>query len=170
LNQLWHWRFFIYLRTDSLKAKKINEAHAAFIGAIIAIIFLLKPHQVLEALGISTQEMLYLLWLLDVVIILITLMIISVSWRLRILLSIAQGRRYMLPEQWGQAIFIYLSCGLFHSAFAGNDLSSWPQPPLFLFCKMPGSSQTLYVRFFFCGKYIFNAAVYRESHKYPDRG
>ena len=40
-----------------LKPKKINEAHAALIGSILAVIFLLKPHQVLEALGISTQEM-----------------------------------------------------------------------------------------------------------------
>ncbi|MDL5503267.1 MAG: ArsB/NhaD family transporter, partial [Candidatus Methanoperedens sp.] len=61
-----------------LKPKKINEAHAALIGATLAVIFLLKPHQVLEALGISTQEMpvpLVTTW--NVVIILITLMIIS---------------------------------------------------------------------------------------------
>jgi len=61
-----------------LKPKKLNEAHAAMIGAALTAFLLLSPYQVLEALGISTPAMpvpLVTTW--NVVIILVTLMVIS---------------------------------------------------------------------------------------------
>ena len=61
-----------------VKPAGINEAHAALIGAVLAIALILKPHHILEALGISTAYMpdpLVTTW--NVVIILATLMIIS---------------------------------------------------------------------------------------------
>ena len=121
-----------------LKPKKINEAHAALIGAILAVIFLLKPHQVLEALGISTQEMpvpLVTTW--NVVIILITLMIISSLLDDYGFFAYCARKAIHASGNSGHRLFLYTYLVVSSIAlFAGNDVVILTTTPIILiFCK-----------------------------------
>lgn len=131
----------IFLFTYALiviKPKKINEAHAALIGAILAIIFLLEPHQVLEALGFSTKEMpvpLVTTW--NVVLILITLMIISSLLDDYGFFEYCAKKAINASGNSGHRLFLYTFLVVsFISMFAGNDVVILTTTPIILiFCK-----------------------------------
>lgn len=121
-----------------IKPRKINEAHAALIGAIIAIIFLLKPHQVIEALGISTQEVpvpLVTTW--NVVIILITLMIISSILDDYGFFEYCARKAIYASGNSGHRLFLYTYLVVsFIALFAGNDVVILTTTPIILiFCR-----------------------------------
>jgi arsenical pump membrane protein len=121
-----------------IKPKKINEAHAALIGAILSIIFLLKPHHVLEALGFSTLEMpvpLVTTW--NVVIILISLMIISSLLDDYGFFEYCAKKAIHASKNSGHRLFLYTYLVVsFIALFAGNDVVILTTTPVILiFCK-----------------------------------
>ncbi len=121
-----------------LKPKRLNEAHAALIGALLAIILLLKPHQVIEALGIATKqtpEPLVTTW--NVVIILATLMIISTLLDDYGFFEYCASRAIHASRNSGERLFLYtyLVVSLI-SLFAGNDVVILTTTPIILiFCR-----------------------------------
>lgn len=121
-----------------LKPKRINEAHAALIGAALTAVFLLKPNQVLEALGISTEEMpvpLVTTW--NVVIILAALMIISTLLDDYGFFEYCASRAIRASKNNGKKLFLYtyLVVSLI-SLFAGNDVVILTTTPIILiFCR-----------------------------------
>ncbi|MFA4934928.1 MAG: SLC13 family permease [Candidatus Methanoperedens sp.] len=121
-----------------LKPKKINEAHAALIGAALTVVFLLKPHHVLEALGISTPEMpvpLVTTW--NVVIILATLMIISSLLDDYGFFEYCASGAIHASKNSGERLFLYTFLVVsVISLFAGNDVVILTTTPIILiFCK-----------------------------------
>ncbi|HMB44268.1 MAG TPA: SLC13 family permease [Candidatus Methanoperedens sp.] len=121
-----------------IKPKKINEAHAALIGAILSIIFLLKPHHVIEALGFSTLEMpvpLVTTW--NVVIILISLMIISSLLDDYGFFEYCAKKAIHASKNSGHRLFLYTYLVVsFIALFAGNDVVILTTTPIILiFCK-----------------------------------
>lgn len=121
-----------------LKPKRINEAHAALIGAIITIFFLLKPSHVLEALGISTPDMpvpLVTTW--NVVIILATLMVISSLLDDYGFFEYCASRAIHASKNSGERLFLYTFLVVsIISLFAGNDVVILTTTPIILiFCK-----------------------------------
>lgn len=146
-----------------LKPKKINEAHAAFIGAIIAVLFLLKPHQVLEALGISTQEMpvpLVTTW--NVVIILITLMIISSLLDDYGFFEYCARKAIHASRNRGDRLFLYTYLVVsFIALFAGNDVVILTTTPIILlFCKNAGINPKPYMYASFFAANTFSMPLY----------
>jgi len=121
-----------------LKPKKLNEAHAAMIGAGITTVFLLKPTHVLEAMGISTPENpvpLVTTW--NVVIILATLMVISTLLDDNGFFEYCAYRAIHASKNSGEQLFLYtfLVVSLI-SLFAGNDVVILTTTPIILiFCK-----------------------------------
>ena len=121
-----------------LKPKKLNEAHAAMIGAVLTTVFLLKPTHVLEALGISTPEMpvpLVTTW--NVVIILATLMVISTLLDDHGFFEYCAYRAIHASKNSGERLFLYtfLVISLI-SSFAGNDVVILTTTPIILiFCR-----------------------------------
>ena len=121
-----------------IKPKKINEAHAALIGAILSVIFLLKPHHVLEALGFSTPEMpapLVTTW--NVVLILISLMIISSLLDDYGFFEYCAKKAIHASRNSGHRLFLYTYLVVSSIAlFAGNDVVILTTTPIILiFCK-----------------------------------
>ncbi len=121
-----------------LKPKNINEAHAALIGAALSVIFLLEPHQILEALGISTQEMpdpLVTTW--NVVIILSTLMIISSILEDYGFFEYCAAKAINASKNSGNKLFLYTYLVVsFISLFSGNDVVILTTTPIILlFCR-----------------------------------
>ncbi|MDD5474198.1 MAG: ArsB/NhaD family transporter [Candidatus Methanoperedens sp.] len=121
-----------------LKPKRINEAHAALIGAIITIVFLLKPSNVLEALGISTPDMpvpLVTTW--NVVIILATLMVISSLLDDYGFFEYCASRAIHASKNSGYRLFLYTYLVVsVISLFAGNDVVILTTTPIILiFCR-----------------------------------
>ena len=146
-----------------LKPKKINEAHAALIGAILSIIFLLKPHQVFEALGISTQEMpvpLVTTW--NVVIILITLMIISSLLDDYGFFGYCAKKAILASGNSGQRLFLYTYLVVSSIAlFAGNDVVILTTTPIILiFCKNAGINPKPYMYASFFAANTFSIPLY----------
>jgi len=131
----------VFLLTYALivvKPGKINEAHAALIGAIFASFFLLKPHQILEALGISTPEMpqpLVTTW--NVVIILATLMVISSLLDDYGFFEYCAKKAINASNNSGQRLFFYTYLVVsFIALFAGNDVVILTTTPIILiFCR-----------------------------------
>jgi len=121
-----------------VKPKRINEAHAALIGAILVSVFLLKPHQILEALGISTLEMpqpLVTTW--NVVIILATLMVISSLLDDYGFFEYCAKKAINASKNSGHRLFLftYLVVSLI-ALFAGNDVVILTTTPIILiFCR-----------------------------------
>src|SRR4030067_908704 len=121
-----------------LKPKKLNEAHAAMIGAGLTTVFLLKSTHVLEALGISTTEMpvpLVTTW--NVVIILATLMVISTLLDDHGFFEYCAYRAIHASKNSGERLFLYtfLVVSLI-SLFAGNDVVILTTTPIILiFCR-----------------------------------
>ena len=118
--------------------KRINEAHAALIGAALTVVFLLKPHHVLEALGISTLENpvpLVTTW--NVVIILATLMIISSLLDDYGFFEYCASGAIHAAENSGKRLFLYTFLVVSAiSLFAGNDVVILTTTPIILiFCK-----------------------------------
>ncbi len=137
-----------------IKPKRINEAHAALIGAGLTIIFLLKPHQVLEALGISTTEMpLPLVTTWNVVIILAMLMVISTFLDDYGFFEYCASRAIHASKNSGERLFLYtfLVVSLI-SLFAGNDIVILTTTPIILiFCRNAGINNPkpyMYMSFF----------------------
>ncbi|MCX9081501.1 MAG: SLC13 family permease [Candidatus Methanoperedens sp.] len=121
-----------------IKPKKINEAHAALIGAILSIIFVLNPHHVIEALGFSTLEMpvpLVTTW--NVVIILISLMIISSLLDDYGFFEYCAKKAIYASKNSGHRLFLYTFLVVsFIALFAGNDVVILTATPIILiFCK-----------------------------------
>src|SRR3989337_4518034 len=121
-----------------LKPKKFNEAHAALIGAGLTIILLLKPHHILEALGISTLQMpepLVTTW--NVVIILATLMVISTFLDDYGFFEYCASRAIRASKNSGRKLFLntfLVVSGI--SLFAGNDVVILTTTPIILiFCR-----------------------------------
>lgn len=130
--------FLITYALIVLKPKKINEAHAALIGAALSVVFLLEPHQVLEALGISTQEMpepLVTTW--NVVIILTTLMIISSFLEDYGFFEYCAVKAINASKNSGNKLFLYTYLVVsFISLFSGNDVVILTTTPIILlFCR-----------------------------------
>jgi arsenical pump membrane protein len=121
-----------------VKPKRINEAHAALIGALFASVFLLKPHQILEALGISTLEMpLPLVTTWNVVIILATLMVISSLLDEYGFFEYCAKKAINASKNSGHRLFLYtyLIVSLI-ALFAGNDVVILTTTPIILiFCR-----------------------------------
>ncbi|MDP2841384.1 MAG: ArsB/NhaD family transporter [Candidatus Methanoperedens sp.] len=121
-----------------LKPKKLNEAHAALIGAALTTVFLLKPTHILEAMGISTPEMpvpLVTTW--NVVIILATLMVISTLLDDHGFFEYCAYRAIHASKNSGERLFLYtfLVVSLI-SLFAGNDVVILTTTPIILiFCR-----------------------------------
>lgn len=146
-----------------LKPKKINEAHAALIGATLAVIFILKPHQVLEALGISTQEMpvpLVTTW--NVVIILITLMIISSLLDDYGFFAYCARKAIHASGNSGHRLFLYTYLVVSSiSLFAGNDVVILTTTPIILiFCKNAGINPRPYMYASFFAANTFSIPLY----------
>ena len=164
MNQLWAIGVFLFTYTlIVLKPKKINEAHAALIGAILAVIFLLKPHQVLEALGISTQEMpvpLITTW--NVVIILITLMIISSLLDDYGFFGYCATKAIHASGNSGHRLFLYTYLVVSSIAlFAGNDVVILTTTPIILiFCKNAGINPKPYMYASFFAANTFSIPLY----------
>ncbi|MBU4490945.1 MAG: anion permease [Euryarchaeota archaeon] len=121
-----------------LPPKRINEAHAVLIGAELTIVFLLKPHHVLEALGISTLENpapLVTTW--NVVIILATLMIISSLLDDYGFFEYCASGAIHASKNNGERLFLYTFLVVsVISLFAGNDVVILATTPIILiFCK-----------------------------------
>ncbi len=121
-----------------LKPKKINEAQAALIGAALTIVFLLKPDNVLEALGISTPEApqpLVTTW--NVVVILATLMVISSLLDDYGFFEYVATRAIRASKNSGKRLFLYTYLVVSAiSFFAGNDVVILTTTPIILiFCK-----------------------------------
>ncbi|GFO96130.1 putative arsenical pump membrane protein [groundwater metagenome] len=121
-----------------LKPKRLNEAHAALIGAALTIVFLLKPTHVLEALGISTPDMpvpFVTTW--NVVIILATLMVISTLLDDYGFFEYCAYRAIHASKNSGEQLFLntFLVVSLI-SLFAGNDVVILTTTPIILiFCR-----------------------------------
>lgn len=131
----------VFLLTYALivvKPGRINEALAALIGAILASFFLLKPHQILEALGISTLEMpqpLVTTW--NVVIILATLMVISSLLDDYGFFEYCAKKAINASKNSGHRLFLYTYLVVsFIALFAGNDVVILTTTPIILiFCR-----------------------------------
>ncbi|MCZ7395164.1 MAG: SLC13 family permease [Candidatus Methanoperedens sp.] len=121
-----------------LKPKRINEAHAALIGAALTIVFLLKPDNVLEALGISTPENpLPLVTTWNVVVILATLMVISSLLDDYGFFEYCATRAVHASRNSGMRLFLYTYLVVSAiSLFAGNDVVILTTTPIILiFCR-----------------------------------
>lgn len=121
-----------------VKPKKLNEAHAALIGAALTMIFLLKPAHVLEAMGISTPQMpvpLVTTW--NVVIILATLMVISTLLDDYGFFEYCAHRAIRASKNNGEKLFMYSFIVVsVISLFAGNDVVILTTTPIILiFCR-----------------------------------
>src|SRR3990170_4050938 len=131
----------VFLFTYALivvKPKRLNEAHAAIIGAALTILLLLEPHHVLEAMGISTiekPEPLVTTW--NVVIILATLMVISTFLDDYGFFEYCASRAIRASKNIGRKLFLYtflVVSGI--SLFAGNDVVILTTTPIILiFCR-----------------------------------
>jgi arsenical pump membrane protein len=155
--------FFITYALIVIKPKKINEAHAALIGAVLAIIFLLKPHQVLEALGISTSEMpepLVTTW--NVVIILATLMIISSLLDDYGFFEYCSMKAIHASKNSGHRLFLYTYLVVsFIALFAGNDVVILTTTPIILiFCRNAGINPKPYMYASFFAANTFSMPLY----------
>jgi arsenical pump membrane protein len=145
--------FIITYALIVVKPKRINEAYAALIGAGLTIVFLLEPHHVLEALGISTPQMpvpLVTTW--NVVIILATLMVISTFLDDYGFFEYCATRAIHASKNNGEQLFLYtfLVVSLI-SLFAGNDIVILTTTPIILiFCKNAeiNPKPYMYVSFF----------------------
>ncbi len=131
----------VFISTYALivvKPKKLNEAHAALIGAALATFFLLKPEHVLEALGISTREMpqpTVTTW--NVVIILATLMVISTLLDDYGFFEYCAYNAIHASKNSGHRLFLYTYLVVsMISLFAGNDVVILTTTPIILiFCR-----------------------------------
>jgi arsenical pump membrane protein len=121
-----------------VKPKRLNEARAALIGAVLTTVFLLKPAHVLEAMGSSTPEMpvpLVTTW--NVVIILATLMVISTLLDDHGFFEYCAYRAIHASKNSGERLFLYtfLVVSLI-SLFTGNDVVILTTTPIILiFCR-----------------------------------
>ncbi len=146
-----------------LKPKRINEAQAALIGAAITIIFLLKPHHILEALGISTTEMpqpLVTTW--NVVIILATLMVISTLLDDYGFFEYCASRAIYASKNSGERLFLYTFLVVsVISLFAGNDVVILTTTPIILiFCRKAGINPKPYMYVSFFAANTFSMPLY----------
>ncbi len=145
------------------KPKGINEAHAALIGAFLTIFFLLKPHHIAEALGISTPEMpvpLVTTW--NVVIILATLMIISSLLEDYGFFEYCASRALYASKNSGKLLFLYtflVVSGI--SLFAGNDVVILTTTPVILiFCNKAKINPKPYMYASFFAANTFSMPLY----------
>ncbi len=155
--------FLITYALIVLKPKKINEAHAALIGAFLSIIFLLKPHQVFEALGISTQEMpvpLVTTW--NVIIILASLMIISGLLDDYGFFEYCAVKAIHASKNSGHKFFLYTFLVVASIAlFAGNDVVILTTTPIILiFCRNAGINPKPYMYVSFFAANTFSMPLY----------
>ncbi|MCZ7398195.1 MAG: ArsB/NhaD family transporter [Candidatus Methanoperedens sp.] len=146
-----------------LKPKGINEASAALIGAAITIIFLLKPHHILEAFGISTTEMpqpLVTTW--NVVIILATLMVISTLLDDYGFFEYCASRAIYASKNSGERLFLYTFLVVsVISLFAGNDVVILTTTPIILiFCRKAGINPKPYMYVSFFAANTFSMPLY----------
>lgn len=121
-----------------MKPKRLNEAHAAMIGASLTAFLLLSPYQVLEAMGISTpQTPVPLVTTWNVVIILATLMIISTLLDDHGFFEYCAYRAIHASKNSGERLFLYTFLVVsFISLFAGNDVVILTTTPIILiFCR-----------------------------------
>ncbi len=146
-----------------VKPNKINEAHAALIGAAFTIVFLLKPYHVLEALGISTPDTpvpLVTTW--NVVIILATLMVISTLLDDYGFFEYCASRAINSSRSSGKQLFLYTYLVVsIISLFAGNDVVILTTTPIILiFCKNAGINPKPYMYASFFAANTFSMPLY----------
>lgn len=146
-----------------LKPKGISEASAALIGAAITIILLLKPHHILEALGISTTEMpqpLVTTW--NVVIILATLMVISTLLDDYGFFEYCASWAVYASKNSGERLFLYTFLVVSAiSLFAGNDVVILTTTPIILiFCRKAGINPKPYMYVSFFAANTFSMPLY----------
>src|SRR5512139_1329658 len=121
-----------------LKPKKLNEARAAMIGAVLSAVLLLSPYQILDAMGISTpQTPVPLVTTWNVVIILATLMVISTLLDDHGFFEYCAYRAIHASKNSGERLFLYTFLVVsFISLFAGNDVVILTTTPIILiFCR-----------------------------------
>lgn len=146
-----------------LKPVKMNEAHAALIGAALTIVFLLEPHHVLESLGIPTPEKpnpLVATW--NVVIILATLMVISTTLDDYGFFEYCATRAVRASGNSGPKLFkyTYLVVSLI-STFTGNDVVILTTTPIILiFCRSAGIPPRPYMYASFFAANTFSMPLY----------
>jgi len=141
----------------------INEAHAALIGAVLAIALLLQPHHIVEALGISTAYMpdpLVTTW--NVVIILVTLMIISSLLDDYGFFGYCAAKAVNASGNNGRMLFFYTYAVVsVISLFAGNDVVILTTTPVILiFCKNAGINPKPYMYASFFAANTFSMPLY----------
>jgi arsenical pump membrane protein len=146
-----------------LKPKRINEARAALLGAVFTIVFLLKPHHVLEALGFSTAENpvpLVTTW--NVVVILATLMIISSLLDDYGFFEYCASRAIHASKNSGERLFLYTYLVVsVISLFAGNDVVILTTTPVILiFCKSAKINPKPYMYASFFAANTFSMPLY----------
>lgn len=156
----------VFLFTYALivvKPKRLNEAHAAIIGAALTILLLLEPHHVLEALGISTiekPEPLVTTW--NVVIILAALMVISTFLDDYGFFEYCASRAIRASKNNGRKLFLYtflVVSGI--SLFAGNDVVILTTTPIILiFCRNAGINPKPYMYASFFAANTFSMPLY----------
>ncbi|MCE8426405.1 MAG: anion permease [Candidatus Methanoperedens sp.] len=136
-----------------VKPARINEAQAALIGAVLTVFLLLRPHNVLEALGISTIEVpepLVNTW--NVLIILATLMVISTFLEDNGFFEYCAKLAIHSSNKSGEKLFLYTYLVVsMISLFAGNDVVILTTTPIILiFCKnaMIDPKPYMYASFF----------------------
>jgi arsenical pump membrane protein len=146
-----------------LKPKRINEAHAALIGAALTIVFLLKPDNVLEALGISTPENpLPLVTTWNVVVILATLMVISSLLDDYGFFEYCATRAVHASRNSGRRLFLYTYLVVSAiSLFAGNDVVILTTTPIILiFCRNAKINPKPYMYASFFAANTFSMSLY----------
>lgn len=146
-----------------LKPKRINEARAALLGAVFTIIFLLKPHHVLEALGFPTAENpvpLVTTW--NVVVILATLMIISSLLDDYGFFEYCASRAIYASKNSGESLFLYTYLVVsVISLFAGNDVVILTTTPVILiFCRSAKINPKPYMYASFFAANTFSMPLY----------
>ncbi len=146
-----------------VKPKRLNEAHAAMIGAGLTVLLLLEPHHIFEALGISTPEMpepLVTTW--NVVLILATLMIISTFLDDYGFFEYCASRALYASKNSGRRLFLYTFIVVsIISIFAGNDVVILTTTPIILiFCRNAGINPKPYMYASFFAANTFSMPLY----------
>ncbi len=145
-----------------VKPKGINEAHAALIGAALAIVLLLKPHHVLEALGVPLRNTEPLVATWNVVIILATLMVISTLLDDYGFFEYCASRAIHASKNSGGRLFLYTYIVVsLISLFAGNDVVILTTTPIILlFCRNAGINPKPYMYASFFAANTFSMPLY----------
>jgi arsenical pump membrane protein len=144
-----------------LRPWKFNEATGALLGAFLMLAFL-QPHNVLEALGISTEYGTPLVTTWNVIIILIELMVISTFLDDYGFFEYCAVKAMQLAGGDSLKLFTYtyfVTC--FITAFTSNDIAILTLTPIILkFCRRAGLDAKPFMYAFFFAANIASMFLY----------